>query len=80
MYVLLSVLNGGFIIFSGKYASYASATAELYVNTYPWYHMPLGLHKMLIHGEQVCIILYIHSVIHQELLDIFMVLCVAICF
>ena len=59
MYVLLSVLNGGYTIFSGKYAEYAKDTAKLYIDTYPWYYMPLGVHKMLIHGEEVCNCVYI---------------------
>lgn len=29
------------------------STAELYISEYPWYYMPLSVHKMLLHGADV---------------------------
>ncbi len=36
-----------------KFKEYCLATAQLFVQLYPWYNMPQSLHKILIHGWQV---------------------------
>ena len=51
MHVLLTALNSGYNINSELYKKYSHETAHLYVKLYPWYYMPVSLHKMLIHGD-----------------------------
>lgn len=51
--VILRTLNSGFEIDSNKYDLYAKETANLYVQLYGWYYMPISVHKMLMHGKQV---------------------------
>ncbi|XP_052835600.1 uncharacterized protein LOC128252141 [Drosophila gunungcola] len=36
-----------------KFGQYALETASNFVTLYPWYYMPLTLHKLLIHGTEV---------------------------
>ncbi|KAG6456667.1 hypothetical protein O3G_MSEX009874 [Manduca sexta] len=35
------------------FKEYCNATANLYVELYPWYYMPSSLHKLLIHGPEI---------------------------
>ncbi|XP_076034196.1 uncharacterized protein LOC143020994 isoform X2 [Oratosquilla oratoria] len=51
--VLLCALNAGYDIDSTSYEEYAKKTANLYVELYKWYCMPVSVHKMLMHGSQV---------------------------
>lgn len=51
--VILTVINSNYQVNVGKFRVYARETAELYINLYPWYCMPVSVHKMLIHGAQV---------------------------
>ena len=48
--VILQTLASGHSISVSRFEDYCSATAELYVSLYMWYHMPVSLHKVLIHG------------------------------
>lgn len=51
--VLLRALNSGHDINSAKYNEYAKMTAKQFVDLYPWFYMPVSLHKMLMHGAQI---------------------------
>lgn len=51
--VILSALNSGHNINIERYKTYAEETAQLYVDLYNWYYMPVSVHKMLIHGASV---------------------------
>lgn len=51
--ILLRTLNSGFEIDSVKYDVYAKETANLYIELYNWYFMPVSVHKMLLHGKQI---------------------------
>lgn len=51
--VILRTLNSGFEIDSNKYDIYAKETANLFVQLYEWYYMPMSVHKMLMHGKQI---------------------------
>lgn len=51
--VILTVLNSNYQVNVEKFRVYAHETAELYINLYSWYYMPVSVHKMLIHGAQV---------------------------
>ena len=37
-----------------KFREYCLETARLYVELYPWYYMPSSMHKILIHGADIC--------------------------
>ena len=36
-----------------KFKNYADQTYELYVKEYPWFYMPVTMHKLLIHSSQI---------------------------
>ena len=39
------------------FGRYCAETAELYLSLYPWYYMPVTVHKVLIHGQAIVTIL-----------------------
>lgn len=49
--VIHRTLKSGFEIDSKKYDVYAKDTANLFVQLYEWYYMPMSVNKMLIHGK-----------------------------
>lgn len=51
--VILRTLNSGFEIDSIKYDAYAKETANLFIQLYQWYFMPVSVHKMLMHGKEI---------------------------
>jgi hypothetical protein len=51
--VILKAMSTGFRINTEKFEAYAKETAQLYIDTYPWYYMPPSVHKVLIHGSEV---------------------------
>lgn len=51
--VILETISSGHIIDSEKYDKYASDTARLYIDLYPWHPMTPTMHKILIHGAVV---------------------------
>lgn len=51
--VILCALNSGYDIISTAFDDYAKNTANLFVQLYNWYYMPVSMHKMLMHGSQV---------------------------
>lgn len=51
--VILRVLASGYEVNTDAFRSYALETAELFVDTYPWYYMPSSVHRILIHGADI---------------------------
>lgn len=51
--VILQTMASGKQINVAAFALYARETAALYVQVYPWYYMPVTVHKILIHGSDV---------------------------
>ncbi|XP_024875226.1 uncharacterized protein LOC112456728 [Temnothorax curvispinosus] len=52
-HVILQTMSSGHDVNVKKFEQYALETAKLFVNTYPWYPMPITVHKILIHGPQI---------------------------
>ncbi|XP_060801327.1 uncharacterized protein LOC106142803 [Amyelois transitella] len=52
--VILQVISSGNAINIEKFREYCRETAELFVHLYPWYNMPASVHKLLIHGADIC--------------------------
>ena len=50
---ILGAITCGFAIDTLKFASYCKQTLELYVKLYPWFYMPVTLHKILVHGPVI---------------------------
>lgn len=50
---ILTVISQTFPVDLENFTSYCRATAELYVDKYPWYYMSATLHKLLIHGGDI---------------------------
>lgn len=59
--VILHAMSSGFKINIEKFKNYALETAKLLVKLYPWYYLPVTVHKVLLHG---------HIVIQEALLPI----------
>lgn len=52
-HVILQVIACGRRINVEKFHEFCKPTAELYVDLYPWYYMPVTVHKVLIHGSKM---------------------------
>lgn len=52
-YIILQVLSSGLKINIEAYRKYTRETAELYVQLYEWYYMPVTVHKILVHGADI---------------------------
>ncbi|CAH0401430.1 unnamed protein product [Chilo suppressalis] len=52
--VILQVISSGNAIKIERFREYCKETAELFVHHYPWYNMPVSIHKLLIHGADIC--------------------------
>jgi hypothetical protein len=50
---ILSAINSGLPINADKFGEYCSSLGNQYVQKYNWYHMPVTLHKLLLHGKEV---------------------------
>lgn len=50
---IMQTLASGFNINHDKFSKFCLATAERYVNLYPWYPMPVTVHKILIHSTDI---------------------------
>lgn len=61
--IILQVLSCGRSVDPSKFEAFALETAQLYVSLYPWYYMPVTVHKILLHGADV--IRYFHLAIGQ---------------
>ena len=51
--VLLSTISSGYEIKIDAFIAYAKETAALYVQLYPWYYMPVSVHKLLFHASEI---------------------------
>lgn len=50
---ILSALSSGQKINVKKFSKLCKETADLYVSLYDWYHMPVTIHKILMHGPEI---------------------------
>jgi hypothetical protein len=46
-------MASGYEIKDQEFEKYTIDTAKLFVSLYPWFYMPLSVHKVLIHGADV---------------------------
>ena len=53
MGVILRTINCHFEIDLMKFENYASETAKLFIENYPWYYMPRSVHQVLVHGSRI---------------------------
>lgn len=51
--VILQAISSRRVINVENFANYVDETARLYVDLYPWYYMPVTVHKILLHGSDV---------------------------
>lgn len=51
--IILLAMSSGFEINTQKFGEFAKDTAKLFVEKYPWFHMPASVHKILIHGATI---------------------------
>lgn len=52
--IILQAISSGKQINIEKFRNYCKETAEIYVQLYSWYHMPVSVHKLLMHGADIC--------------------------
>lgn len=52
--VILQTISSGNTVNIDKFRSYCRETADLFVHLYPWFYMPASVHKLLIHGADIC--------------------------
>lgn len=50
---ILQAMSSGLKIDTDKFDQYGMETAKLFVEKYPWYFMPVSVHKVLIHGKKI---------------------------
>ena len=53
LHITLCTISSNYDIDHEKLKEFNQETLELYVREYPWYYMPQGVHKMLMHSHQV---------------------------
>jgi hypothetical protein len=53
LFIILIVISSGLPIDSEKFGEFCHAVCEKYLSLYKWYYMPVTLHKILIHGEEI---------------------------
>lgn len=51
--VILICINSGYFINIDAFQNFTSETRELYLSLYPWYYMPVTVHKILFHGGAI---------------------------
>ncbi|XP_071580794.1 uncharacterized protein [Temnothorax nylanderi] len=51
--IILQTMASGEEINTVKFGEYCFETAELYVDKYKWYYMPVTVHKILLHGASI---------------------------
>lgn len=51
--VVLQCISSGEKIVVNKFNKYCIDTAKMFSNLYPWYYMPVSIHKLLIHGAHI---------------------------
>lgn len=52
--IILQVISSGNAINIERFREYCKGTAELFLHHYPWYNMPSSIHKLLVHGADIC--------------------------
>lgn len=50
---ILAAIASGYDIDPDKFNNYYSETRDLYLSLYPWYNMPVTVHKILVHGADI---------------------------
>lgn len=50
---ILRVLSSGYSINIESFEEYCLETARFLINKYPWYYLPVSVHKILIHSPRV---------------------------
>ncbi|XP_072375997.1 uncharacterized protein [Diabrotica undecimpunctata] len=50
---ILAAVASGYEIDSVKFQNYCIKTRKLYLSLYPWYNMPVTVHKILVHGADI---------------------------
>lgn len=53
LHVVLQAVSSRYVVNPDALASFCRQTAELYVELYSWYSMPVTLHKLLVHSATV---------------------------
>ncbi|XP_003740985.1 uncharacterized protein LOC100903259 [Galendromus occidentalis] len=53
LHIILEAINSRRPLNSTAFRDYCSKTADLFVSHYPWYYMPVTVHKVLIHGADI---------------------------
>lgn len=53
LHVILCVISCELPINSTKFGDFCTDLAQKYVATYPWFFMPVTLHKILVHGKSI---------------------------
>ena len=51
--IILRTMSSGFSIDPIKFKQYTEATLNNYLRLYPWFYLPVTVHKILIHGADV---------------------------
>ena len=51
--IILQIITCGQKIDSEKFGKFGKDTADIFVEKYPWYYMPVTVHKVLIHGKVI---------------------------
>lgn len=51
--VILQCISSGEKIIVNKFNEFCIDTAKMFTNLYPWYYMPVSIHKLLIHGAHI---------------------------
>lgn len=52
-HIILQTISSGEAINIAKFRMYTTETAKYFVEKYPWYKMPTGVHRLLIHGPDI---------------------------
>jgi hypothetical protein len=53
IFIILVVISSGLPIDSEKFGEFCHSVCQKYLGLYKWYYMPVTLHKILIHGEEI---------------------------
>jgi hypothetical protein len=53
LFIILVVISSGLPIDSEKFGEFCKSVCQKYLALYKWYYMPVTLHKILIHGEEI---------------------------
>lgn len=51
--IILRTMASGYTIDVEAFRNYSIETANIYIHFYPWYYMPAGVHRILLHGADI---------------------------